>query len=264
MLLTSKTFNIFLQDEYLKSHLIFLFNLAKTIIGAEFDVEDKGRLIDLIKKNIAKTNILAIGNGYSSNQMFKKAHISFEVKSKNEFFSETENADFSFNGWNILLNIISINVKSVCALSDLIIYVILYAGILQGLLNFYLSWFSNYSGISILNSNKIITINFIFLSICLLIFSVFEKHKEKIILRKIPIFYIHEVKDKYSKISISRFLLKIIIPSVVDSLLIFFFMIGNPNNSFELFSMKTYFFIMFAIYLQVNRIFFFFNFIKMH
>ena len=79
--LSGKSFNIFLNNDYLLSHLIFLIHWSQSIIGFNFTPKDKGIFVKTIKKSFPEKYIFGIGSNINCFNMLKEVDVSAEVVS---------------------------------------------------------------------------------------------------------------------------------------------------------------------------------------
>ncbi|CAD8153933.1 unnamed protein product [Paramecium octaurelia] len=88
IIISKQSFNIILQDDYLKYHFVFITQFASGLGAYEFTGKCNGQLIKLLKLNNKK--IITIGNSLQNNYLFNKSDISFTLSQNNPFFCITQ------------------------------------------------------------------------------------------------------------------------------------------------------------------------------
>ena len=75
VLLSCKTFNIILENEYLSTHFLFILYLSQGVIGYDFDHKAKKKLIKMLTGNV-----ITIGSSWCDIDMFEKSSFAIETK----------------------------------------------------------------------------------------------------------------------------------------------------------------------------------------
>ena len=85
IMINGRSFDIILNDDYLLPHFVFICRFLRTVVGFNFSAENKGKIVDILKKKFIKNaTVMAIGNGFNDILMMNSADVSIEITPKFE------------------------------------------------------------------------------------------------------------------------------------------------------------------------------------
>lgn len=220
ILIDGSSFSIIYKNKYLRQHFLFLMLFCK-LVCHDFCSYNKKRLAKMVKilENATNNYVLGIGDGYDDVLMLKKCDISIEIKNhKDEIVTFT--GDFIVNNFKKVSELVFFRANQIFTKIEEITYYMLYV-ILSLLFNlFYYSWFSHFTGTSLISPLNMDVMLAFFCVHIIIIYFLFDIRGSKIIYKILPL--LSKLDMRIKKVNFKRLYMKTVIPALCNSSIIFF------------------------------------------
>ena len=227
ILIDGESFEIIYKNKYLRNHFLFLMLFCSNVCF-NFTALDKKRLAKLIKRlDSSDTNyVLGIGDGYDDLQMLQECDLSIELKTPD---GETVafKGDFIVDDFKKISDLIFRRGNELFMKNeDIMLYMFCVFWTL--LINlFYLSWFTDFTGVRLINSINFDVLTVIMSVQIILVYFLFEGKTIPFLTGFLPLLYKNDGRNKV--IEFKRLYLKTFIPALLDSTIVFFFCYCSPG-----------------------------------
>lgn len=228
------SFNLIMNDPYLKSHFIFLLAMPKVVIAYNLTPTQKQEFVKIIQNFFENKTVLAIGDGYNDNLMMQMADVSIEIvhlKSAVSDHIRNNAGDIQVNNLKNIKNLMLLDGKSFFERIDNMLLFLFYKEYLLAFPLFFFNWYASFTGTKLFTSIFVFLYQFIFSAASIVIYGIFDKPFQEAVMRTFPGLYLDGAHKKFN--AITRFFIRGVAEAVVQSVLIFYFtayMIGHSVN----------------------------------
>lgn len=218
------SFNLIMNDPYLKSHFIFLLAMPKVVIAYNLTPEQKQEFVKITQTYFEEKTVLAIGDGYNDNLMMQMADVSIEIcHLKHNKASHIRNnaGDIQVNSLKHIKDLMLIDGKSFFERIDNLLLFLFYKEYLLAFPLFFFNWYVSFTGTKLFTSIFVFLYQFIFSAATIVIYGVFDRPFHEALMKKFPGLYLDGAHKKFN--AVTRFFIRGVAESVAQSVVIFYF-----------------------------------------
>ena len=260
LVIDGDSLNILKTDLHLLEHFKFLLCFCKGFMGYHMSQSHKLSFLRILKETFPNKLIMSMGDNYSDFPAIFESNVGVIIRKMNDSPDEetiiVDEGDINSNNIEMVSDLIFVRSKTINWKLDVVLDFIFYCSFLFA--NQIFMFFSDSNFLSFMSYDNIqIVMKDFFVPICpILLFLFNSDDKEALILANAPFLY----KEKNFKIrrTITLFIFKIIVRSIVDSVLIYYIIMTNliydkgVLNSFQVCSVEIFYSIGLIIYQYFN------------
>lgn len=215
LIFSGPSLDIILRSNTLKPHFVFLLTIIKKVIGYNLTPQNKGTLVDIIKKNfVNQPTVMTLGEGLKDNLMFQKSDIGVEMIN----FRTAENhrmdaADVTISSLAMLKQLMLKEGTNRLLMQDNMIIFLFYQAFLLGIMLFLFYWVCPFRPNNIFFTLLVIFYFLIFGFFNTFTLGLFNQPIEENVFEMLPILY------NEGKLIKRRFLTRFIIKAFGEALL---------------------------------------------
>jgi len=212
IVLNGKSFDIIMNNVYLRDHFIFIASFTKILIGYNLSPQNKQALVKIVKNNFyGNPNVLAIGDGLNDSPMMQSANVGIELMHKNQakkYEIGNNNGDILISNLDQVKHLMIYKGKGFFERMDYLFGIIIYKEALLGFTFFMYNWTYNFNNHQLYESYYVLFYGHIFFFLQTIVFTLFNQSFKVKILKFFPALYMdgaQRMKTKFSKPFLKNF-----------------------------------------------------------